>query len=536
LWCFQTPIYIFSTQLIITDKGLPMKFDSQIEEVNPTICKVTFTVPTEEVNRALQESYRQIGQNVRIKGFRQGHVPIKVLQQNPRYRKAVEEDVIHKFQHECLKDLLKSNKIIMLSDPTFDHSEINHGQDFSFSIEFETRPKLNLDLISSLEVPYELVLVENSDIDAVIDEKREALSRQKPVERAAQLGDMVKLMVSYPEQTSPTDNKSSEEREYVLGKERLRPEIEEALIGICKGENRAITMSQSLQNPNITESEQTEAENATPNISLIITAKEICEIIVPDVDDEFDRDNGYDNLEEMRQDIRRTLEEREKKYSDERTQAAIINMLIEQLSVTVPPKLLQKQIESKREYLQKLQSILGENHPHIAQQQANIEPDALLEIQQEFVIQQLIDDLKLSTSREEIDEEILKIAAQGKRPLAQVRSSYGEKERESLQNKLTRQKALSYLLENVKKLENKISYSEYIRQSYEKELEATSKLLPKPPEQIEQADSSPQQTEQTEQTEQIEQADSSPQQTEQTEQTEQIEQADSSPQQTEQKD
>ena len=56
-----------------------MKTD--VEELSPTRVKLTIEVPFEELKPSLDKAYREVGKQVRIPGFRPGHVPPRIIDQ-----------------------------------------------------------------------------------------------------------------------------------------------------------------------------------------------------------------------------------------------------------------------------------------------------------------------------------------------------------------------------------------------------------------------------------------------------------------------
>ena len=48
----------------------------QVEELSPVQKKVSFVVESERVSRTLDDAYRKLGREIRIKGFRPGKVPL----------------------------------------------------------------------------------------------------------------------------------------------------------------------------------------------------------------------------------------------------------------------------------------------------------------------------------------------------------------------------------------------------------------------------------------------------------------------------
>src|SRR5262245_65934767 len=54
---------------------------TDVEELSPTRVKLTIEVPFSELKTSLDKAYREVSKQVRIPGFRPGHVPPRVIAQ-----------------------------------------------------------------------------------------------------------------------------------------------------------------------------------------------------------------------------------------------------------------------------------------------------------------------------------------------------------------------------------------------------------------------------------------------------------------------
>src|SRR4051794_27069419 len=52
----------------------------KVEELSPVLRRIQVDVAAARVQRVTEDIYRRLGQRVKLKGFRQGHVPRRVLE------------------------------------------------------------------------------------------------------------------------------------------------------------------------------------------------------------------------------------------------------------------------------------------------------------------------------------------------------------------------------------------------------------------------------------------------------------------------
>lgn len=434
-----------------------MKFD--VEEVSSVVRKVTFEAPAEDVNAILQNTYRDLGKYVRLKGFRKGRVPAKVLARMPKYREVAEDEVTKQLQQKGFQALLEEVdwNPLHISEP--DASPVAHNQPYSFIIEFEIRPAIALDNIGDVEVDMEVVTVEDSDVEEVIEKKRQDSVMMQSVERGAQEGDQVKA--EYINKTQLENNEGDEEPEYIpmdfeMGKQNVSVDIEKGLLGSKAGDTVEVTLTP----PSTGEEGEEKNEDAPPPPTFQFRVKEILERQLPELDDEFAKDNDYDDLADMRAKVRAELEETETKHSEQRAEENLIQTLLDTVEFEVPPNLLKQHYNSKLQRIQQLMMYLGDDNEIIQKQMGMLEGEAEKDVRREFLLQQVIADQELDCTNEELEEKFEQIATSQNRTVAHVKSQYNDEERDSLKRQVKRDKAVAHLLSQVKKNEITLTKSE----------------------------------------------------------------------------
>ncbi len=112
----------------------------KIEDISQVKKKISFEIPWAFVKEELENVYRDIGKKAKIKGFRPGKIPRKVLE---NYFKADAEgetitNIVNKYYWQALDD----RGIVTLSRPEIEQNGLKENTDFSFSASFETEPAI----------------------------------------------------------------------------------------------------------------------------------------------------------------------------------------------------------------------------------------------------------------------------------------------------------------------------------------------------------------------------------------------------------
>ena len=163
----------------------------EVVEVGSFSRKLQFKVPADRITRELDAAYRSVGRQARLKGFRQGKAPRRVLEM--RFGPQVAEDVARKLIQEGYTTAIQDRGIDPVSQPQLEpYTDVAKGSDFDFSITVDVRPSIELETVTGIDVVYPPVNVADEEIEAMIRARLEGQARLVEVsDRAVQAGDMV---------------------------------------------------------------------------------------------------------------------------------------------------------------------------------------------------------------------------------------------------------------------------------------------------------------------------------------------------------
>ena len=118
-----------------------MKTD--VEELSPTRVRLTVEVPFDELKPSLDHAYREVGRQVRIPGFRPGHVPRQVLDQRVG-RGAVLEHAINEAVPELYAKAVQEAQVSALGQPDVEITKLDDGTEMAFTAEVDVRPSFEI--------------------------------------------------------------------------------------------------------------------------------------------------------------------------------------------------------------------------------------------------------------------------------------------------------------------------------------------------------------------------------------------------------
>jgi trigger factor len=326
--------------------GVPTAVKTTVTELGESRVRVQVEVPPEEVQGRIEHRARQLGAQLKLPGFRKGKVPAPLVLQRVG-REAVLDEAVRDSLPSWYSAAIETAGIVPVGDPEVDLGDLPpQGKALEFSIEIGVLPKAELGEYQGLEVARREPEASDELIQQEIEAMRERLARLDTVERKAAQGDFVVVdYVGYLPPEGGAEDPSSEEsaqpfeggegRDQLveLGAGNLIPGFEEGLLGSGAGETRTV----KLAFPADYGAEHLAGREA----SFEITVKEVKDKRLPEVDEDFAIDAGFDSVEELREDIRgRLLQAEEQKIAGEFREAAL-DAAVAQAQVPVTPALTQ---------------------------------------------------------------------------------------------------------------------------------------------------------------------------------------------------
>jgi trigger factor len=364
-----------------------------------------------EVEGRVERKARQLGSQLKLPGFRKGKVPAPLVIQRMG-REAILEEAVRDTLSSWYSDAIANAGIVPVGDPTLDIDMGQlppQGQALEFSIEIGVLPKAELGEYKGLEVGRAEAAVEEQRVEGEVETMRDRLARLETAERPAAEGDFVVIdylgtLPSEDGQDEPFAGGEGRDQLIELGSGNLIPGFEEGLTGAAAGEQRTLSVTFPGDYPN--------TDLAGRDAAFAVTVKEVKAKVLPELDDDFATDAGFDDLAELRTDIHeRLLEAEEARIQAEFRQAAL-DAAVEQAKVPVTPELVsargremwERMIHSlghrgisREAYLQ----ITGRPEEEIL---AEMQPEAELALRREAVITAVVDAEGISPSDEQVLE------------------------------------------------------------------------------------------------------------------------------------
>ena len=452
---------------------------TEILEQQDVSAKFKVEVPAEEVNKAYGTILRSLARQVKVPGFRPGKAPRGVIEARvgkDAVAQEVRDALVETYYPQAAQEL-ELNPV----SANFHAHEPVEGEDYTFEVEVELYPEVNLPKIEDIVIDTEGVPVTDEMVAETIENLQSENATLVPVERPAEAGDYltVESLGETAGSTMPIDlervGDSLAEQFYgkSIGDEvalkldvPTPPEMEEGEVEEISAEgetseevaeeNAEEVAAASDQDSEEGSSEVAEGEDADEEVKeltvLNVVIRDIKAKEKPEPDDEFAQTLGFDTWEDAEAQIRRSLQAQMDQEIFSEQQEEFIGKLVEETELSLPQSLVNRR---KRNLLENLaQDLQGRGMDMQTYLQSLEEDDKRQEFEDELdeaattgvkrdlVLEKLLEVRGTQVTTEELDAALTYMAQRQQSSAAKLRQELGREGVENYRFLLARDKAV----------------------------------------------------------------------------------------------
>jgi trigger factor len=368
---------------------------------------MTVRVPAADIERAIATRLAQVGKTAKLKGFRPGKVPQKVVRQY--YGGQVREEVLSDVIRTTYSRAIAEQNLNPAGGPRIEPLGGADGagtEHFTYRATFEVYPEIVLQPLESLMIDVPSVEIAESDVDAMIEKLRAQRATWVAVERKAAEGDRVVVDFSGTVDGAPFEGGQGKNISIVVGSGQVLKDFDQALRGVGAGESATATVLFPQDYPTKTLAGKTAL--------FAINVQRVEEQRLPELDDAFAASFGLSGgaallRDEVRNNMSRELKERLRAE----TKTRVFDGLMALNRVTVPRSLVDQEVSSlQADALRQM----GSSDPSHAPARERFESLAQRRVTVGLLIQELLKEHKIKLDQARVEQRIKELAAPYEKP------------------------------------------------------------------------------------------------------------------------
>lgn len=374
--------------------------------------EITVKVEKEEWMSILKEAFNKKKKDIKLDGFRKGSVTwdlfVKKIGIETLYSEAADMVIDKKYA-----DALKEADVIPVVQPTVDITSLNQDG-ITFVFKFISKPEVKLGKYTGLGVKRENAKVTKEEIATELESLRNKYAEIIVKEDGeVETGNTAVIDFKGVVDGKELEGGTGENYPLEIGSNTFIPGFEDALVGMKLGETKDI---------NLTFPENYVEDLKNKDVTFTVTIKEIKERKLPEVNEDFFKDLGYEDVKtesELEAKIKEHLLEHknhdiDNKYLDEVLKKAVENMTVE-INEEIIHDEIHRMINQYAEQL-RMQGLSIEQYLEFTKStmhdlENQMKGEAETRVKERYLLESVAEAEKIEVTKEEVEEDLERISA-----------------------------------------------------------------------------------------------------------------------------
>jgi len=431
---------------------------TELKEISPTQRELHIEIDAASLKDAYGKVSQKYARGASVPGFRKGYAPLDVVRL--RYKEEIKSEVLQQILPAKVSEAIQEHKLQPLTEPQLhiedaENVKVNGSQPIALHVHVEVMPEIPTPKFDGLEVTRRVKPVEEGEIEDLIANRLNQEAALIPVEgRASEIGDTVIADLEGAFDDDPAAEPiKADNLEVVLGDEVIEKAFTENLVGVREDEEKEFTVAYPA--------EFSSPALAGKTVHYKAKIKSVGRSETPELNDDWAKslDEGYDSLADLRKKLRSDLETYAKSDADARVRNNAIAKLIEENTFEVPQTLIENQARNllnnfARDLQQRGVDLQTVDNNFVEMAYHQMQTQAERDVRGAMLLEKIAEAEKLEISKEEVDEEIGKLADYYRTTPEEIRSSLEKQGGGStIENNLRTRKSIEALVAKAKVVE-----------------------------------------------------------------------------------
>lgn len=367
--------------------------------------ELTIELTLDEFKPYISKGAEKVSQEVKIEGFRPGKVPYNILKQKIGEMTILEEAAriaINKTLDEVITKNISGDPV---GQPQVEITKLAPDNPLEYKIKLALLPKLELGNYKELKIKQKKIEIKDEDTEKMLNDLREMRAKEAIADREIKEGDKAIVDIQMYLDKVPIEGGQNKDTAIMVGKNYIVAGFDKKILGAKKGDTREFSLpypkDHHMQNL------------AGKMVEFKVTIKEVYNRELPALDDGFALNFGLKKLQELKDNIKKSLADQKQKEADLATEREMLDKITEKTKFgDIPEMLVDNEVKTMLSELEqtitnqggKFSDYLSSLKKTRDQLTLDLLPDALKRVKVSLLIREIGDKEKISATEEEVDK------------------------------------------------------------------------------------------------------------------------------------
>ena len=426
-----------------------------VETTNGLERKITVVIEEERLSSVIDGRLQDMTKTVKVKGFRTGKVPLKIVKQ--QYAEQVRQEVVGDVLQSTLYEAIGQEKLNPAGQPRVDSIKSDPGQGMEYTALFEVYPEVKLGDLSKETVEKPVVELTDADVEVMLETVRGQHKEWVSVDRAAKDGDQLNINFKGMIDGEVFPGGEASDMPIELGSGRMIKGFEEGLIGAKAGDD--VTL-------NVTFPDDYHAKELAGKPAQFDThVNKVEESKLPELNDDFAKKLGIKDasVENMHKEIKSSMQLELDGRLNTQLKSSVMDALINSHDFDVPKPLVEEESEAiKKNMIENLkQQGMQDNGMQV---EASMFADqAVRRVKLGLIMSEIVKSEKIEADEDRVKKKIEDIASPYDEPQQVIDWYNGDKQRlAEVRALVTEEQIVDWAMEKAKVVDKSVTFKDFM--------------------------------------------------------------------------
>ena len=307
------------------------------KDTKKNVHEVVIKIDGDAWTKALDNAFKKKQKTAKVDGFRKGKVPREIYEKHFG-KESLFIDAADSVLQDAYTKAMEESKLVPVVQPAVDLKSLSEdGVEFTFKI--VTKPEVKVKKYKGLNIKPEKVEVTeeeiNHELGHLLERYTELVTKE---DGAVEEGDTAVIDFEGFKDGVAFEGGKGENYSLEIGSHTFIPGFEEGVLGMKVGEEKDL----HLKFP-----EDYVKDLAGKEVVFHVTLNEIKTRILPDIDEDFFKDLGYDkvtNQDELVIEVEKVIKDRKTQDADDRFLEEVLKNASENMEVDLPEEIIDDEV------------------------------------------------------------------------------------------------------------------------------------------------------------------------------------------------
>ncbi len=361
---------------------------------------LTVKLPADLFKQKTDAVLQKMASQVAIDGFRKGKVPLSILRK--QFGGNATSDAVNDIVNETLVDALADAKVTPAARPTITKIDSKDEKEFSYTVEFEVYPEIEIADFSKLKIDQTQVEITKADEDRTLEGLIAQSTEYKSVKRKSKEGDQVTIDFEGIMDGKVFDGGKSTDFQLILGKGTMMKGFEDGLTDIAadKSISLDLTFPEDYHAPQL----------AGKAVTFEITVTDVASPKAPKLDNNFAEKFGEKDMDALKKGMKEQMRVEIDNRLAEENKNAVFDALLADNDFTVPQGSIDSEAQNLLQEMQERMQQQGMQPPQGDLEASAFNTEAERRVKLGLLINAVANNLNLTASKDQLDAKLVEMS------------------------------------------------------------------------------------------------------------------------------